>query len=67
MLTKNEKAVLRLLMAAFDKDYSINGVSKECGLTPNGAFKILKKLEREGILKSKSIANIKPYKINFEN
>ena len=45
MLTKNEKRVLRLLLTAFDKQYSINNVAKECGLVPNGAYKILKKFE----------------------
>ena len=67
MLTKNEKRVLRLLLAAFDMQYSINNVAKECGLVPNGAYKILKKFEEEGILKAKHIANIKSYSINFDD
>lgn len=67
MLTDNEKKVLRLLSTAFDEDYSINNIAKRCGLSPNGAAKILNKFEKEGILKPKNIANIKSYKINFEN
>lgn len=67
MLTKNEKTVLRLLMANFDTDYSINQIARECSLAPNGALKILKKFKKEGILKTKSIANIISYKINFED
>lgn len=67
MITKNEKKVLRLILTAFGSDYSINNVAKECGLTPNGAYKILKKFENEGILRYKKIANIKSYKINFDN
>ena len=67
MLTNNEKKVLRLLLTAFDRQYSINNIAKECGLAPNGAFKILKKFEKEGILKSNKIANIKSYSINFDN
>lgn len=67
MLTNNEKKVLRLLLTAFDRDYSINNIAKECNLAPNGAYKILKKFEKEGILKAKNIANIKSYKINFED
>ena len=67
MLTRNEKAVLRLLISAFGTDYSINQIARECKLAPNGALKILRKLEREGILEAKSIANIKSYKINFDN
>jgi len=67
MLTKNEKKVLRLLLTAFDRQYSINNIAKECSLAPNGAYKILKKFEEEGILKAKKIANIKSYSINFDD
>ncbi|MBS3138332.1 helix-turn-helix transcriptional regulator [Candidatus Woesearchaeota archaeon] len=66
MLTTNEKKILRLL-AASQTDYSINGISKECHITPNGTYKILSKLEKEGILKSKKIANIKSYTLNFNS
>ena len=65
MLTKNEKKVLRLLLTAFNRERSINNIAKECSLAPNGAYKILKKFEEEGILKAKHIANIKSYSINF--
>ncbi|MBU1204514.1 MAG: winged helix-turn-helix transcriptional regulator [Nanoarchaeota archaeon] len=67
MLTDNEKNVLKLLFTAFDEDYSINNIAKKCNLSPNGAAKILNKFEKQGILKPKNIANIKSYKINFEN
>jgi DNA-binding Lrp family transcriptional regulator len=67
MLTDNEKNVLRFLLNAFDTEYSINNIAKQCNLAPNGALKILKKFEKEGILKVKKIANIKSYKINFDN
>lgn len=66
MLTDNEKNVLKMLFIAFE-DYSINYIAKKCRLTPNGALKILRKFEKEGILKSKKIANINSYSINFEN
>ena len=67
MLTNKENRVLRLLMANFDKDYSINQIAKECKLAPNGALKILKKFEKEGVLTVKTIANIKSYKMNLDN
>ncbi len=67
MLTVNEKKVLRLLMVSSQSDYSINQIAKQCNLAPNGALKILKKFEQEGILKPKKIANILSYKINFDN
>ncbi len=65
ILTKNEKRVLRLI--AIGKDLSINDVAKECGISPAGAFKILTKFAKEGVLKIKPIANIKVYQLNFEN
>lgn len=67
MLTENEKKVLKFILTAFGSDYSINNIAKECGLAPNGAYKILKKFENEGILHCKKIANLKSYKINFDS
>ncbi len=46
---------------------SINEIAKQCKISPNGAYKILAKLELEGILKAKQISNIKAYYINFDN
>lgn len=67
MLTQNEKRVVRFLATSLGKDHSINDVAKACGIAPNGAYKILVKLEKEGILKAKQIANIKSYTLNFEH
>ena len=54
-------------MSNFDKDSSMNQVAKECDLAPNGALKILRKFEKEGILVFKNISNIKSYKIDYGN
>ncbi|MFH1511545.1 MAG: hypothetical protein ABIF10_07680 [Candidatus Woesearchaeota archaeon] len=59
--------MLRLLLTSFGTDYSINLVARECGLSPNGAYKILAKFENEGILFHKKIANLKSYKLNFQD
>lgn len=67
MLTLNEKRVLRFLATSIGDDYSINRVAKACGLTPNGAFKLLVKLQREDVLIVKAIANIKSYRLNVKN
>lgn len=67
VLTEKETEVLRLLAASYKKDYSINTIAKIIGVTPNGAYKILKRFEKEGILEVKPIANIKAYKLNFED
>ena len=67
MITDNEKKILKFLLAHFNSDYSINEIAKECSLAPNGAYEILKKFEKKGILIFKKIANIKSYKIDFDN
>ena len=67
MFTRNEKRVLQFLATSLGKDHSINDVAKACGIAPNGAYKILIKLEKEGVLKVKKIANIKSYTLNFEH
>ncbi len=65
ILTIKEKRLLRFLAISHD-DYSINDLAKECDLTPSGCHKMLKKLEKEEIVKAKKIANIISYKLNFE-
>ncbi len=67
ILTMNERHVLRFLAASTGKDYSMNEIAKLCKLTPNGAHKLLTKLEKEGVLKAKPIANLKAYKLDFES
>lgn len=67
MLTKNEKRVLRYVMVNYSSYPSINKIAKECKITPNGAYKILKKFEWEKILKFKQISNIKSYYLDFKN
>lgn len=67
ILTVNERRALRLLAVSFGKERSINDIARECLITPNGAYKILTKLEKEGVLKAKQIANIKAYRLDFNN
>lgn len=67
MLTIKEKKVLRMILTSFSDDYSINNIAKQCGLSPNGAYKLLTKFEKEGILSHKNISNLKSFKINFHN
>lgn len=67
MLTKNQKKVLRLLAVSYHRDYSINEIARMVGISPNGAYKILKTFEKEGILGVRAIAHIKSYRLLFEN
>ncbi len=65
ILTLNEKRVLRFLATSPNRDYSINGIAKACGITPNGAHRLLNKFHMLGILEPEHIANIKSYKLDF--
>ena len=67
LLTMNERRVLRFLAANTGQDYSINELARLCALTPNGAYKLLTKLGKEGVLKSRPIANLTAYALDFEN
>lgn len=65
VLTTNEKKVLRFLAASVGKTQSMNEVGKGCGVTSGGAFKILTKLEKEGVVRATPIANLKSYRLDF--
>jgi len=67
MLTKNEKKLIRVLLFSFGEKYSINEIARICNIAPNGALKILKKLEKERIIVLEKIANISSYSIDFSN
>ena len=56
-----------MLAVSYSKDYSINDVARRVSVAPNGAYKILRKFQKEGILIIKEIANIKSYRLYFEN
>lgn len=66
MLTRNETRIIRLL-ATTKEILSINAIAKNVRTAPNGAYKTLNKLEKESIIKSKIVGNMKTYKLNFED
>lgn len=66
-ITKNEIKVLLTLFKDVDLDYNANNLSKKLGLTPMGTLKILKKLEKQQILKSKQLGKAVFYKPNLND
>jgi len=65
-ITHNESRTINFLLRNFARDYNINQIAKELQLSPRGAYKILKKLGNNQILRSKKVGNNILYKINFE-
>lgn len=66
IITKNEKTILRFL-AAKQELCSLNTLAKECNVSPAGAYKIVKKFEKEGIVTAKMVANIKTVTLDFNS
>ncbi len=64
---KNEDEALLLILKNPYEEYNSRGLSKIVGISHAGMFKILKKLENQKILISRSVGRAKIYSINFEN
>lgn len=60
-----EGKVLGFLTRHFSEKYSINQLAKRVGMTPRGAYKLLKRLEAEGIVVPQKLGNAIFYSINF--
>ena len=62
IITGNEMETLLLLLKDFDADYNANNLSKKLGITPMGALKILKKMEKQKLLNAKQMGKAMFYK-----
>jgi len=65
-LRKKEQEALLLIYKDISNFYNANSLSKELEITQVGTMKILKKLEKSGILLSKKIGKSIIYKTNIE-
>jgi len=66
-INKAESKLLLKIFKDFSRDYNANSISKEIGITPRGALKILKKLKAQNLLKDKQLGRAVFYKINFDD
>lgn len=66
-ITKNELLIVSKMFKSPEKEYNANSISKELNITPMGALKILKRLEKENILDAKVAGKATFYRINFSN
>ncbi len=67
IITGNEMETLLLLLKDFDADYNANNLSKKLGITPMGALKILKKMERQKLLNAKQMGKAVFYKPDLDS
>ncbi len=67
IITENEMEAILLLLKDFDADYNANNLSKKLGITPMGALKILKKMEKQKLLNAKQMGKAMFYKPNLNS
>ncbi|OGI64484.1 hypothetical protein A2642_01820 [Candidatus Nomurabacteria bacterium RIFCSPHIGHO2_01_FULL_39_10] len=67
VLTQNEQKVISYLFHHYREQLSINGLAKKTNITPKGTHKILLKLQQDGLVIKKTIANANIYLLNFQN
>lgn len=65
--TNNEKKALLIIFKDLDNYYNANSLSKKLNISRIGMMKLLKKLKKNEILKSKLIGKSKVYKINLDS
>lgn len=66
-LTENEARAMDFLVRNLKERNSINQIAKKLRLSPNGAYKILKKLEKANAIMPEKIGNAIYYKVNYDD
>ena len=66
-VTRHEMLIVLKIFKTPEREFNANSISKETGLTPMGALKILKRLEKEGVLAPKAAGKATFYRLNFGN
>lgn len=67
LFTTKEEEVILTLFADYSENYNANSLSQKINITPRGTLKILKKLEKQGLLVSKQFGKAIYYKVNLED
>lgn len=65
--TNNERKALLVIFKDLDNYYNANSLSKKLNISRIGMMKLLKKLKKNDILKSKLIGKSEIYKINLDS
>ena len=65
-LADKEMEILSLLLKDFSTDYNANSITKKIKITPAGAFKAFKRLEKRKLVVSKKMGKATFYKANLD-
>ena len=66
-ITNNEMLFVLSIFKSPEKEYNTSDIAKLLGISPMGALKIARRLEKENILKSKEIGKARIYQLNMRN
>lgn len=66
-ITENEMRFVLLVFKNPETEYNANSIAKKLGISPMGALKIAKRLEKENIVTSKEKGQAKFYKLNLDD
>ena len=65
--TKVEKDIMIKLVKDFTIEYNPSNIAKELGVTRVGTFKALKKLEKKGLVKGRTLGKARFYTVDLED
>ncbi len=66
-ITGNEMNFMLSLLKNPEKDYNARSISKKLGISPMGALKIARRLEKENIIVARELGKAKFYSLNLAN
>ena len=66
-LSDKEIEILLVLFRDFSTDYNANNITRKIRITPAGAFKAMKNLEKKGLIIGKKMGKAVFYKVNLED
>ena len=66
-ITKNEMKFVLIIFKSLEIEYNANSISKVLNITPMGALKIAKKIEKQNIISYRELGKAKFFKLNLEN
>jgi len=66
-LSDKEIEILLVLFRDFSTDYNSNNITKKMKITPAGAFKAMKNLEKKGLITGKRMGKAVFYKLNLDD
>lgn len=65
--TKTEKDIMIKLVKDFTTEYNPSNIAKELNVTRVGTFKVLRELEKEGLVKGKTLGKARFYTVNLND